>query len=103
MPTDSQATSNPPFAATDGSASCGFCGSKRIHRQNNARYDIWPGGEEDQHIETCLDCKAERFIVDWREYKDGKMESGTATGKWWKRELHTPNGELSGGVGRRSL
>lgn len=61
------------------------CESTRITRRSNVGRDVWPGGEEDQHEERCLDCGATRLVRDWVQYPD---KSGTSFGKW-----STPNNE----------
>jgi len=68
------------------SAVC-ICGSKRIDRRRNVGWDVWEGGEEDQHEERCLDCGATRFVCDWVEYPE---ETGTSYGKWY-----VPNKEVT--------
>lgn len=74
--------SHPPSSC---SAVC-VCGSTRINRRSDAGWDCWPGGEERQHEECCLDCGATRLVCDWVEYPD---KTGTSYGKW-----STPNSVL---------
>ena len=66
---------------------CDLCNSTKIQRQNNIGFDIDPEGEENQHIETCLDCKASRFVTDWFGF-DGK--AGTFYGKWRAFDPNAP-------------
>lgn len=56
-----------------------ICGSTRIYRRSNIGWDVWEGGEENQHEEHCLECGATRLVVDWLKYPD---TVGTAYGKW---------------------
>lgn len=64
--------------------SCAICGSTRINRRNDIGWDIWESGEEDQHLETCLDCGATRLIYEWFEYERGE---GISYGKWRKDDM----------------
>jgi len=56
------------------------CGSHNITRSGKIGWDIWPGGEEDQYIETCHDCKSERFVS--IVYEDEGPHKFTNYGKW---------------------
>lgn len=47
---------------------------------HNFGYDIWPGGEEKQHLEQCKTCGAERLKCDVFEW--GKPPY-VSYGKWF--------------------
>ena len=49
---------------------CGICGSDRIVTDWNVGFDIDPSGEENQHIDNCIDCKAWRFNIDRIDYEE---------------------------------
>ena len=61
------------------------CGSTRIERTEDVGWDCWPGGEERQHEDRCLECGATRFVCDW--VNDG--EQGTSYGKWRRSGVGT--------------
>ena len=61
--------------ADDRPMKCDLCGSTNISTNRDVGYDIWPGGEEAQHIDVCEDCKATRFWCEVYTYEcdeDGK-------------------------------
>jgi hypothetical protein len=69
---------NEGHSSSSCSAVC-TCGSTRIERKDNVGFDIWEGGEENQHEDRCLECGATRIVHDWIVYPD---RSGTSYGKW---------------------
>lgn len=40
------------------------CQHTKTTLQENIGYDIDPSGEENQHLETCLECGMSRLVVD---------------------------------------
>lgn len=52
------------------------CEHKDTHMQMDVGYDIDEEGEEDQHLEKCNHCGAERFHCDHTKY-------GKTTGEWF--------------------
>ena len=40
------------------------CGSRDIHTDKHIGWDIFEGGEEQQHMDTCRDCGLKRFWAD---------------------------------------
>ena len=69
---------------------CDLCGSTNLETLHDIGSDIWDGGEETQHIERCLDCKAYRFICEgirWKDYYGNDLhatEEFTSYGQWSK-------------------
>lgn len=61
---------------------CGICGSENVNRHYDRGYDVHDEGGEQQHLDICEDCGAERFVADWYKFSGGH---GTSTGKWRKR------------------
>ena len=59
------------------------CPHMNTSTQYDAGWDIWPGGEERQHIETCSDCGAYRFVCNVADYEKGSF---VTKGKWIKEE-----------------
>lgn len=60
---------------------CGFCSSADISTDHNIGSDIWDGGEEVQHIDSCNKCGAWRFNSDVIDWDKGPFKS---YGKWQK-------------------
>lgn len=59
---------------------CGICGSTNINTTHNVGSDIWPGGEEEQHLNRCLDCQATLLWADVYIYD--KLPFSDIIGKW---------------------
>jgi len=61
--------------ATDRPMKCDLCGGIDIETSMNVGFDIWPGGEENQHIDRCNECNAERFWCEVYIFWDEKTQS----------------------------
>lgn len=57
------------------------CGSKNIHTHLNIGCDIDVGGEENQHMDICVDCGMKRF---WVERYDNLKPVKFFVDKWEK-------------------
>ncbi len=48
---------------------CHFCGSVNISTDLNIGYDVDETGGENQHMDTCLECKATRMFAERIDYE----------------------------------
>ena len=63
-----------------------ICGSRNIQTHKYHGFDIWEDGEEDQHLDVCLACGAERIWADvWSLTQEGSKHH-VQYGRWWIRE-----------------
>jgi len=63
---------------------CEFCKSTNINTIMNVGFDIDPSGEENQHLDCCKECGAERFWADRIEYREHDIVAYRWVGKWIK-------------------
>lgn len=66
---------------------CGLCSSAEITTDYNVGSDIWEGGEESQHIDSCDKCGAWRFNCDVVDWEKGPFKS---YGGWHTKESWMP-------------
>jgi hypothetical protein len=69
-------------------AQCGFCLSEEIITDYDVGYDIWEGGEEKQHVDTCIACYAWRFHCNVLTWATG--EEFITLGDWHPKEDLSP-------------
>lgn len=66
---------------------CELCHSTRIWAEENVGWDIDPTGEEEQHLDHCEECGAERlWFKCWDFLHDGPelQQPYYAWGNWFK-------------------
>jgi len=62
------------------------CGSTRISTKMNVGCDIDPSGEEEQHLDTCLDClKTRLWGYRWNFLKDNLEGPSCFFEKKWSK------------------
>lgn len=65
---------------------CELCGSEDIDTEYHVGWDVWDGGEEDQHIDRCNTCGAWRFHFDRTLWEDGECKQEVVFGPWLPEE-----------------